>query len=175
MDPSFEGAVGCHHHFSSDPHFYLSPKLLVFQVKALTEALSNLNPQKAPQYAQKGALLVKKIQSLDEKLTDQLNPYKQRAIVISHAALGYFCHDYGLIQIATESEGKSPLPKDVWTMYQVAKRSHAICAFILPQFNNKGVEMIAQELNLRIESFNPLDEEVLQAIENIGNILAKGS
>ena len=156
-----------------DPHFYLSPKLLVLQVKILVEILSCLSPQNTSDYVENGNQLMKKIESLDKELTEKLAPYKKRGVLVSHAALSYFCHDYDLIEIATEYEGKSPLPRQAQAIYQTAKDSHAICAFILPQFNNKGTEMIAQELNLRIESLNPLAENLLETIEKIGNDLTK--
>ena len=152
-----------------DLHFWLSPKRLVLQVKILTEALINLKPENQSLYKRNEEALLKQIKALDRKLEKDLHSYQKRSIIVSHPSLGYFCHDYGLVQIAIECEGKSPLPQNVTQIVDMAQNADAICVFTAPQFNNKGAQLVAQKLNLRTVTFDPLNEEVLETIEQIAN------
>ncbi|MEM8727912.1 MAG: zinc ABC transporter substrate-binding protein [Chlamydiota bacterium] len=158
---------------SKDLHFWLGPKHLIIQTEVLIRVLSELSPENSERYRQNGAALIKKIEALDRRLEEKLRPYRKQSIVVSHASLGYFCHDYQLIQIAIDYEGKNPRPQHISRIYDHVKRSEVICVFTSPQFNNKGAETVANELGLRIESFDPLAEDVLATIEKIGNDITK--
>lgn len=158
---------------SKDLHFWLGPKQLILQVEVLVEVLSDLKPHNRALYAENSRALVEKIKKLDHELQEKLRLYQKRAIIVSHAALGYFCNEYNLIQIAVECEGKSPLPQNISRVYELARNSDVICVFTAPQFNNKGAELVAKELNLRVISFDPLAEDVLATLEEIGNAIAQ--
>ena len=158
---------------SKDLHFWLGPKRLIIQVEVLIQALSELKPENSTLYSNKGHALIEKIKTLDARLQDKLRLYQKKAIIVSHASLGYFCYDYNLIQIAMECEEKSPRPQNISRAYDLARHSDVICVFTSPQFNNKGAEMVAHKLDFRIESFDPLAEDVLETIENIANDITK--
>lgn len=161
------------HSGSKDLHFWLGPKSLVPQVEVLVDALSKLRPQHQSLYEENGRALIQKIQALDRHLQEKLSPFQKRAIIVSHPALGYFCHDYDLVQIAVECEGKSPLPQRVSRIFDLARNSDVICVFTAPQFDNKGAELVAKKLNLRVASFDPLAENLLETIEEIGKAIAQ--
>lgn len=158
---------------AKDLHFWLGHKHLILQVEILIEVLSELKPENTSQYTENGHALIKKIRALNKELHNKLHLFQKKSIIVSHAALGYFCDDFNLVQIAVECEGKSPLPKDISRILDLAENSEVICVFTGPQFNNKGAQMVAEKLNLRMESFDPLAEDVLGTIEKIGNDIAK--
>lgn len=158
---------------SKDLHFWLDPKRLISQVEVLVDTLSQLKPENQLMYEENGVALKKRIRELDHRLQDKLRLYQKRAIIVSHAALGYFCYDYNLVQIAVECEGKNPLPQNVSRVFELSRNSNVICVFTAPQFNNKGAELVAKELNLRVVSFDPLAEDVLETIEAIGSAITR--
>ncbi|QVL57541.1 MAG: zinc ABC transporter substrate-binding protein [Simkaniaceae bacterium] len=158
---------------SKDLHFWLGPKSLIIQVEVLIQALSELKPENSTLYSDNGHALIKKLKALDARLQDKLRLFQKKAIIVSHASLGYFCYDYNLIQIAVECEGKSPRPQDISRVFELAKHSEVVCVFTGPQFNNKGAEMVADKFNLRVESFDPLAEDVLATIQKIANDITK--
>lgn len=158
---------------SKDLHIWLGPKRLIPQVQVMIEVLSQINPHNQSIYEQNGEALIERIKDLDRRLHEKLRPFQKRAIIVSHAALGYFCYDYNLIQIAVECEGKSPLPQNVSRVYDLARNSDVICVFTAPQFNNKGAELVAKELKLRVIPFDPLSEDILETLEEIGNMIAQ--
>lgn len=161
------------HQGGEDRHIWLGPDSLILQVNHLIEAVSLLNPEMAYEYDRNGKALIAKIRKLIENLQEELRPFQKRAIIISHPALGYFCHEFHLLQIAVECEGKEPLPRDAANILRFAKNADAICVFTAPQFNNKGAEMIAQQLNLRVENFDPLNEDPLATIQHVANAITQ--
>lgn len=152
---------------SQDVHFWLSPKLLPLQISVISDALTDLKPEMGGTYTENSEALIGKTKALDQKIEGMLRTYQKKALLVPHSAFGYFCHDYNLIQIAVECEGKSPLPNDVNRVLEFAKHSSVVCSFKFAQFNNKGVELIADKLNLRTVSFSPLAEDVLQNLEQL--------
>lgn len=158
---------------AKDLHIWLGPQILIPQVSAMVEALSGLKPDHANQYKENGKALIKKIKGIDQNLQDELRLFQKKAIIVSHPALGYFCHEYNMVQIAVECEGKEPLARDASNTLRLAKNSDVVCVFTAPQFNNKGAELIAQKLNLRVESFDPLAPDPLETIQQIAKAITK--
>lgn len=161
----------CHPHTSSkealDHHFWLSPHLLKLQAALISNALTELIPEKKALFSKNLALYLNKLDALNLKIATLLAPVQGKAILTSHAALGYFCHDYHLIQLTVESEGKSPLPQSVNHVIEEAKRIGTECAFTFPGHDNKGTLLIADKLDLKVYEIDPLAENVLKTIETI--------
>jgi len=162
-----------HNKGSQDVHFWLSLKLLPIQAIVIGDALSQINPDQEHLYSVQADAYINKVKKLDAQIQNMLHPYQGKALLVPHSALGYFCADYNLVQIAVECEGKSPLPNDVSRVLDLAKHSNVVCSFTFPQFNNKGVELIAKKLNIRTSSFDPLGEDVLESIEQIATNITK--
>lgn len=165
--------VSVHNSAAQDLHIWLGPQVLIQQIPAIINAVSHLLPDQAETFAQNGKAYMDKIKALNKELIEELRPYQHKAIVVSHPALGYFCREFYITQIAVECEGKEPLPRDATNVLRLAKNSDVICVFTAPQFNNKGAELIAQKLNLRIEAFDPLGEDPLQTMRQVANALMK--
>ena len=162
-----------HNKDSQDVHFWLSLKLLPIQAIVIADALSQINPDQEHLYSDQADAYINKVKKLDAQIQNMLHAYQGKALLVPHAALGYFCADYNLVQIAVECEGKSPLPNDISRILDLAKHSNVVCGFTFPQFNNKGVELIAKKLNIRTSSFDPLGEDVLESIEQIATNITK--
>ena len=152
---------------SKDIHFWLSPKRLKLQAMIIAEGLIQLQPHKEMEYKNNLKTYLRLLEDADQKLIDLLRPFRGSAIVVSHAALGYFCYDYSLVQIAVECEGKSPLPQNVRAVLKLARNSNTQCVFTFPGHNNKGALLIAQHLNLKTYEIDPLNTNLISTIEQI--------
>lgn len=175
-DTNFVDVCGEGHsslHESKDLHFWLSPKRLPQQATIITEALIKLQPDQAEEYQNNLKTFLRKVSKLDQRVIDLLSPFRQAAIVTSHAAFGYFCNDYSLTQIALECEGKSPLPKTIQGALMLAKNSNTQCVFTFPGHNNKGALLIAERLSLKTYEVDPLSEALLGTIEQIAIDIAE--
>ena len=158
-----------------DRHIWLSPEALIPQVSAIVQALSQLTPDGAEEYQKNGEALTQKLSILSANLHQQLEPFQNRSILISHPALGYFCHEFQIEQISVECEGKEPLPGDLSRLLTHLEQADLICVFVAPQFHNKGAELLAKQLKLRVEKFDPLQENPLATIQEIADSISENA
>lgn len=138
-----------------DRHFWMSPHIAWLQVETIAKTLIHTFPENKELYLKNLEIFREKLHNLDLDLHHLLEPYKNQAIIISHPSLGYFCQDYDLVQISIESEGKTPLPADLYKVLALAKEHKALCVFTQEQFDNKGALMMAKQLQLPVYSINP--------------------
>ena len=154
-----------HSHEGKDLHFWMSPKVMLSQAYLITQTLSQIFPEYSDLFHQNYQVVETELESLDIDIENILAPFKGEALLLSHPSLGYFCKEYGLIQLAVECEGKDPRPRDIEALLKNAKKYHIRGVFTQTGFNNKGAEMIAQKLNLKIHEMDPF------AYSYIGNML----
>lgn len=167
------GSCKHHSHEGEDLHFWMSPKRLKVQADFIARALVRVSPENADLYTVNLQKLFLELDTLDKEITSLLEPFKKKAILVSHAAFGYFCYDYDLVQLAVECEGKSPLPKDLDRVINSAKNYDIQCAFILPQFDNRGALLIADQLHLDVYTIDDLSENIFENLEKIALLIAK--
>lgn len=145
-----------------DRHIWLSPKLAAMQARAIKSALTDLQPEFEPIYQANLDKFTKELDVLQTEIQTALRPYEGKGILINHAALGYFCHDFGLIQYAIETEGKELLPGQIAMIERAVKEHDIRCLFTLPQFENKGAKEIADQLNLKVVPIDPLKPDFIE-------------
>ncbi len=89
-----------------------------------------------------------------------------QAFLIFHPALSYFARDYGLKQICIEENGKEPSPAHLKVLIGICRKEGIRTAFIQQEFDRRNAELIANELNLKLVTINPLsyhwDREMLR-------------
>jgi zinc transport system substrate-binding protein len=166
---------GCSHHHeeSRDLHFWLSPKLAKKQAELIAERLIAVFPENASIYKVRLAQFVEELTQLDREIAFLLKPQKGQAILASHAAFGYFCQDYGLIQLAIESEGKDPLPKEAERTLSQAEKLHIKSVLLQAQYNNKGAELIAEKLHLPTYLIDPYSADYMENMRYLAEIIAQ--
>lgn len=166
--PSAE-ASHCPHcaHDALDRHIWLSPRLASLQAEAIERHLALNFPEKEGFFKENLASLQGRLAELDEEVAALLGPLAGRVILVSHPAFGYFCHDYGLEQLSIEYEGKDPRPHYLETVLQKASSEGAELAIALPQYNNRGAQMIAEKLRLPIRWIDPYSASYFETIRTL--------
>jgi zinc transport system substrate-binding protein len=173
--PLLKGQKLCscgHHHESIDLHFWLSLRLAKEQAKLIAGAIGKAFPERKEQLERTLALLQEKLHSLDLTITNELAPFAKEAILVSHPAFAYFCHDYDLEQLSIECEGKDPLPQQIDSILESAKTIKIRTVLTQVQYNNKGAEKIAKLLNLKVHEVDPYSANYLQNVSYIANCIA---
>lgn len=169
-----EGDIHCHHcgmdHF--DRHIWLSPQLASIQVGHIEEALRATFPDQ-DQLSENRDLLQKDLAALDVEIRALLKPVKDRTIVVSHPAFGYFCKDYQIEQLSVEYEGKDPRPKQLENTMHRAAIEGATLALALPQYNNKGAQMIADKLHVPVRLIDPYSADYFVTMRKLANLIAE--
>jgi zinc transport system substrate-binding protein len=153
-----------------DPHFWLSPAEITNTLPALKNQLIILFPEYSETIESNFQQLMQDLQQLDEDLTQQLSPIKGQTILVYHPTLGYFCSSYGLEQVALETQGKEPSPRQLEEFIYTAQQKKIELILVQPQYSGQSAEVIAQAIHGRVESFNQLAynwEENLRALADM--------
>lgn len=169
-----EGDMECHHcgmdHF--DRHIWLSPQLASVQVAHIEKTLQAAFPEQGNMVENRD-LLQRDLAALDGEIRALLEPVKDRTIIVSHPAFGYFCKDYRLEQLSVEYEGKDPRPKQLeHTMHRAAMEG-ATLALALPQYNNKGAQMIADKLHVPVKLIDPYSSDYFATMRKLAHLIAE--
>ncbi len=158
-----------------DPHIWMSPTLTQAQVTAITQVLITAYPEHKQAFIKGRQALLQKLTDLDTYIKKTLKPHKHTGIIVSHPALGYFCHEYDLIQIAVESEGKAPQIKRLTDIVTQAKELKVKCAIKMPEFNNQGLTLIAEKMHLTPHNFDPLAYDYVSNMRQLADLISEAN
>lgn len=165
---------GDHHHEGGvDPHIWTSPKNVKVMCKNILNHLSTTYPKDANLFSKNYENFLKDIDKLDLKIKKALESKTNRNFMIYHPTLTYFAKDYSLKQIPIEYEGKSPSPKYIKDIIEIAKATDTKIVFVQKQFDTKKAEFIAKEINGKVIPIDPLNENWLKEMYSIFDILDK--
>lgn len=162
-----------HYHGGKDLHTWASPRLALQQSQMIANKLIALFPEQKDLYQTNFERLAADLNALDQELTSMLAPLKGEAILISHPSLGYFCHDYGLLQLSVECEGKDPRPKDVEQILALAQVHKVRCVLVQKGFNNQGAYYFSSKLKLHNYKIDPYAKDYLNNMRTIAGYIAK--
>ncbi len=156
-----------------DFHFWLSPKLAEQQAKKIADHLTKLYPEHEKLYRENLHLLLAELAALDQKIAHLLAPLKGKALLVSHPAFGYFCQDYGLVQISIEFEGKEPRPKQIAQILKQIETVSVKAVLTQAQYSNKGAEMIAEKLQMPVFLVDPYSMDYSKNLLYIAELIAR--
>lgn len=156
-----------------DLHFWLSPRLGKEQARIIASALCKSFPERSAQIKKNLTLFEKELDNTDTLLKEELAPYQDQIVIVSHAAFGYFCKDYNLQQLAIEQEGKDPLPEQIASLLQRAKNEPVRAILIQAQYNNKGAIIIADMLHLPTRNVDPYSADYINNLLYIGKCITE--
>lgn len=155
-----------------DRHIWLSPKLAGKQAESIADVLALQFPEKKELFQKNLDSFLAQLFQLDAEIEALLEPLQDRVLVVSHPAFTYFCRDYRLEQLSVEQEGKDPRPRHLEEMMDKAIQGHAEIALALPQYNNKGAQMIAERLNVPIRMIDPYSFEYFETMRKLARMIA---
>lgn len=141
---------------SSDPHLWLSPRLMRTMARNITNALGEVLPE------EKGALesnlteLLDEIEEVDSEVRERLKEKLGEKIFVFHAAWGYFAHEYGLVQVSLEEGAREPGVRALADFIDQARAERARVIFVQPQFSQRSARVVAEEVGARVVVLDPL-------------------
>lgn len=143
-----------------DPHIWLSPTLVRIQAQNIRDALVKADPAHAADYRRGYARLALTINRVDDVILQSLTQadLRHNRFMVFHPAFGYFAAAYGLKQTPVEVEGKEPSPRQLADLIALAKREQIHVVFVEPQFSQKSAQTIADAIDGRTVTIDPLDE-----------------
>lgn len=162
----------CHENEGVDRHIWLSPALDKAQARDIEQALAKLLPQDQQELEKNLTSFLGELEQLDQEIAQKLSPFKGDAILTSHPAFGYFCHEFHLTQLSIENEGKDPRPQDIIQVLNDAQNAHVRVVLLEPQYSNKGAQLVADNLKLPVFVIDPYARDVPQTLRSIANVIA---
>ena len=143
-----------HDHGAIDPHAWQSIANAKIYVDNIRDALAAADPAGREAFAANAAAYIARLDALDAEVRAAMAaiPEKQRAIITSHDAFGYFANAYGLKIIApqgvsTESEASA---RDVARIIRQIKAAKIPAVFMENISDPRLLDRIAKETGARI-------------------------
>lgn len=144
------------HHHGRDPHVWLSPVNARRMVAVIRDTLARLRPEAAQRYAANADLLSRELDALHRDIQMTLGASPVEAFLVFHPAWGHFAGEYGLEQLAIESQGKQPGPRSLAEVIEKAKAAGIRTVFLDPQHSTRLAETVAEAIDGEVGVLDPL-------------------
>lgn len=168
------GAHDHHHHDGRDPHLWLDPRNGATVALALAERLGELDPENSEGYQSRAEALAEELQTLDQKLAEQLEPVADRGFAVYHEGYSHFVQRYGLRQMGsvTVTPERRPGARHLYELRQ--QLSGAVCFFTEPYYDMGSSRSLAEELKLKLGELDLLGaSESVERYPDLLNQLAQ--
>jgi len=144
---------------AADPHIWLSPENAKQQMAVIKDTFVQLDPGNADVYEARYEDYAAQFDALDDEFRTQLGDAPNKTIVVSHAAYGYLCRDYGLTEIAVEGifADAEPDPKTMRDIVEMVKSSGIKYILSESKTNTKVIDTIAKETGAEVLYLSPIE------------------
>lgn len=165
-DDDDSGAAGV------DPHVWLSPKLVMRQVRRICDVITALRPDAKAGFEANRDQYLRLLDILDRALTRRLARLSRKTFLVFHPTYAYFAAAYGLDQLAVELHGKQPSIRQLRTLSVAAKKARVSVIFIQPRYSHSLAKSLARSLNAKIVTLDPLAAHYIENMSHIGLVLS---
>lgn len=155
-----------HDHGEPDPHVWLCPSNVMTIASAMYEALD-------PRIPSRYKTLMESLESLQKEIEVQLAPYKGERFYVFHPSFGYFADQYGLVQVSIELDGKSPSPRQLAELIEMAQTDGVKVIFVQKQFPMESARAVAEAIDGTVVQLDPLAEDVVGNLRQIADAIAE--
>ncbi|HEX2922367.1 MAG TPA: zinc ABC transporter substrate-binding protein [Bacteroidales bacterium] len=161
------------HTEGADPHYWVSPICAIKISEAIKLLLTELNPADSVKYENNCNILISEIQALIDKGNNSFSDRKSRTFMIYHPNLAYIARDFGLTEIAVETEGKEPSPSDLRNLIDSARKENITTIFVQKEFDRRNAQAIADEIGADLTIIDPLSEDWKNFVNSIIEALSQ--
>jgi len=169
-----DGADG-HDHGGSDPHVWVTPATVAVAAVNIERGLEAADPAHAGEYRANLRRFLDDIRSLDRDIRGRLEAPsgsgtagpEGRAFMVYHPTWGYFAQEYGLKQIAIESEGREPSALRLIQLIEEARRDGVKVVFVQEGFPRKSAQVIAEAVGGRVVTADPQQFDWLANLRHV--------
>ncbi|MDE7305426.1 MAG: zinc ABC transporter substrate-binding protein [Alistipes sp.] len=159
-----------YHTHGVDPHIWTSPRALQRMADNAYEAIRTAYPD-STKYARNYERLKQRLEELDKRTSEKLAQSGAACFIIYHPALTYYARDYGLQQIAIESDGKEPSARRLGGIIRLARAQGIRKILYQSQFPASTVETVAHDIGAAPIRIDPLREDAINNIDEITDLI----
>lgn len=163
---------GHHHAHGVDPHVWTSPRALQQMAANAYRAIHATYPDSA-KYTANFMRLRERLEELDARTAEKIARSGVASFIVYHPALTYYARDYGLSQIAVETDGKEPSARQLAQLIRMARENGIDKIFYQAQFPASTVEILARDINARSIEIDPLREDVIANIDSLTDLITR--
>jgi zinc transport system substrate-binding protein len=149
-------------HAPTDPHIWLDPILVTYQVENIRDGLIKVDPKNAAYYDQNADKFIGQLKSLDASIRGNLSGSNcaKRDFIAFHNAFSYFAKEYGLNQHSIKGltpEGEI-LPQRLVEVVQLAKNLGINVIYSEDLIDPRLAQAIADEIpNGKVVVLSPIE------------------
>jgi zinc transport system substrate-binding protein len=165
-------AAPAHSHAGVDPHIWVSPRALAQMARTAYSKIHELYPD-STSYTAGYEQLAAHLTELDRSVSERLAASTARSFMIFHPALTYYARDYGLRQIALETDGKEPSARELAETVEVARAEGITKVLYQSEFPRRIVEVAAAEIGAEPVEIDILGYDITANILKITDIIAE--
>lgn len=154
-----------------DPHVWMDPLNLIVMARNMANALADRHPEKRTVYMANLKALTARIRQAHDRIRTLLAPLKGDRFYVYHPAFGYFADRYGLEQVAVETGGKSPSPRQLSQLIRQARGDGVRIIFVQSQFDPRSARTVATAIHGVVEPVNPMARDTLGVLEKLAETM----
>ena len=162
-----------HEHGEWDPHIWLSPRLGALIAANAAKALAELDPAGRESFEKNLAALRAELEQADREIAGLLAPFRGAAVMVYHPAFGYFLDQYGLKQLAVQTEGKEPGAKELAGLIALARREKVKVIFLQKSQASAGARQVARAVGASLAEMDPLAPDYLANLQRMSKALSE--
>jgi zinc transport system substrate-binding protein len=150
-----------------DPHVWLSPSNAVTMVRNVCNGFERADPENASYYRKNADDYITQLELLDTEISDALSVVDNRNLMVYHPSWGYFCRDYGLVQLPIEEDGKEPTAEGLAKLIDQAVANGIDVIFVSPEFSQASARTIADQVGAAVVLINPLSKDYIDNLQQV--------
>lgn len=166
--------AGAHGHSMGvpDPHVWLSPHRARLLARNVRDALSAADPGGAEAYAANCAAFEARAEALSADIRALFEGLPSRRFLVFHPSWGYFADEFGLTQMAIESGGSEPGPRELAALVEEAREHGVSAVFVAPQFSRSTARVVADAIGGDLVEADPMATDWADNLRGVAKRLA---
>jgi zinc transport system substrate-binding protein len=163
-----DGACGGHGY---DRHTWLGREPAGILAAHVRDTLSLLDNENEEYYHERYKNLIRNIDDVFDELHIILYPLKGTSIFVYHPSFGYFFDEFGIHQVAVETGGKEPTPRQLNNLIEKMNIERPAAVFVQVQFPVNAARTLANTVGAQVLELDPLAQDWLENIRHMGQML----
>ncbi|MCM3587981.1 zinc ABC transporter substrate-binding protein [Mesobacillus maritimus] len=157
-----------HNHGNVDPHVWIDPIYSKELAEAIKVELVELLPEYKDELEENYQQLISELSALNNKFTNLVENAKQKEILVSHSAYGYWEERYGIKQISISgmSTTSEPSQRELQKIISEAKGTNLKYVLFEQNYQSKLAEMVKQEIGAKSLTLHNLSVLTKEDIDN---------
>lgn len=140
-----------------NPHVWLSVTYAIEEVKAISSALCDADPEHAKAYRDNAMAYVEKLMKLRDEMHAELDGLPKKDIITFHEAFPYLAKEFKLniVSVVEREPGSDPSPKELADLIAQVREKDGVPLFTEPQYSPAAAETIARETGAKLYELDP--------------------